>query len=125
MNKQFSAAQCVNEELLVLRSLTLHKVRLGEHNRKIVIDCDGKNCTHTIDIPIQKIISHPNYTLSNSVHDIALLRLKHSISFSDSIKPICLPPVQFQNKIYDNVPLNVIGWRETKNGKYREKLFVI
>lgn len=50
--------------------------------------------------------------------DITLFRLKHSITFSDAIRPICLPPEQLRNKIYDNILMTIVGWGETENGKY-------
>lgn len=89
---------------------------MGEYDRSTTIDCQNKNCTRSIDIPIQKIIPHPYYN-GGSLHDIALLRLKRSITFSDSIRPICLPPIEFRNKNYDNFPLTVVGWGETESCK--------
>lgn len=120
MNIILSAAHCINEFLLINRGMTLIVVRLGEYNRGTYFDCDGKKCTRTIDIPIQKMIPHPSY-IHSSIHDIALLRLKHSIKFSDSIRPICLPPVQYQNKNDDSFPLTIVRWGENENGKITNK----
>lgn len=115
------SAHCINEELLIERGLTLSVVRLGEHDRGSYFDCEDGKCTRSIDIPIVKMIPHPNYALHSSLHDIALLRLKSTIKFSDSIRPICLPPVQFHHKNYDNFPLTIVGWGENENGKSHSK----
>lgn len=108
---------------MIDRGLTLSGVRLGEHDRRTFIDCEDRNCSRTYDVPIQNLIPHPNYTLSSSIHDIALLRLKYSISFSTSIRPICLPPMQFRNKNFDEFPLTVVGWGENENGKKTQPKF--
>ncbi|KAM3910192.1 transmembrane protease serine 2 [Leptodactylus fuscus] len=41
---------------------------------------------------VDKIISHPNYDTETKDYDIALMKLKSSVSFSgNNIKPVCLP----------------------------------
>lgn len=108
---------------MIAQGSTLNIVRLGEHNQATTIDYDKYgNSTRTIDVPIEKMISHPKYEFGRSLHDIALIRLRNSIKFSDSIRPICLPPVIFQHKNYDSFPLTVVGWGESENGKINKKL---
>lgn len=126
--EQFSAAHCINENLLIERGYTLGNVRLGEHDRSTYVDCqNGKNCTRSIDIPIKDLIPHRGYRHPSTLNDIALLRLKYSINFSNSIRPICLPSTDFRNKKYDNFPLTVVGWGETENGKsqHRHQFFFV
>lgn len=56
----------------------------------------------------QEIIYHPNQSSLTKRNDIALLRLKRTISFSDNVKPACL-----QTSLRDeppNVKLIVTGW---------------
>lgn len=61
-------------------------------------------------------IPHENYD-PNSIafeNDIALLRLERSITFTDWIKPICLPISSNVNgKNYDAQPLILAGWGTT------------
>lgn len=88
------------------------------------MDCDGDICADpVIDMAIESLIPHPNYQpLSKSqVNDIALIRLAKSISFTDWIKPICLPvEKRLQNLNYDEIGLQTVGWGHTsseRNGK--------
>lgn len=121
-----SAAHCINEEKLIQLGYTLSVVRLGEHNQATYFDYDehGKR-TRTIDIPIEQRIPHPNYNRHRSLHDIALLRLKYTVRFTDSIRPICLPLDQFHNKNYNNFPLSIVGWGKTEKGKHVFFYFIV
>nr|CAD7611595.1 unnamed protein product [Timema genevievae] len=110
-----TAAHC--EKPKTSERVTLKIVRLGEVDLDKQIDCDeskGLNrCAGpVIDIPIEKVISHQQYgaLLKN---DIALLRLKSRVqTFTDQIKPICLP---FGVTITGNeeIVYEVAGWGKT------------
>lgn len=74
-----------------------------------------------IDVAINQTIYHESYQPSSGTqyHDIALIRLSHSITFTDWVKPVCLPfAPHLRNKTYDNVHLSVAGFGRTENGKY-------
>ncbi|GLV36630.1 easter [Carabus blaptoides fortunei] len=112
-----TAAHCVKGKDIP-KTWSLVSVRLGEHNTETDIDCldngfGGQECAPApINIPIEEQISHEDYvpTNSNQYNDIALLRLARDITFSDYIKPICLPG--------NNYPLNslyVAGWGKTES----------
>ncbi|KAL1117168.1 hypothetical protein AAG570_004495 [Ranatra chinensis] len=77
-----TAAHCARHP-----SLTLFLVRLGEHNLDDRV-ADGAN---PVDIPIERVISHPRYDALSKFHDIALIRLSRPVTFSRDIQPICLP----------------------------------
>ena len=53
-------------------------VRLGDH-------------TFTTDVDISTVIVHPDFNVQLNVYNFALLRLASAVTFSDSIRPICLP----------------------------------
>lgn len=53
ININFSAAHCVNEDILIERGLTLNGVRLGEYDRQKFIDCENGTCTRAMDVQIQ------------------------------------------------------------------------
>nr|CAD7198292.1 unnamed protein product [Timema douglasi] len=110
-----TAAHC--ERPKTSERVNLKMVRLGEVDLDKQIDCDEskglKRCAGpAIDIPIEKIISHKQYgTLLKN--DIALLRLKNRVqTFTDHIKPICLPfgvtITGNEIKVYE-----VAGWGKT------------
>ncbi|XP_036060959.1 vitamin K-dependent protein C isoform X4 [Onychomys torridus] len=59
-------------------------VRLGEY--------DLRRRDHwELDLDIEEILIHPNYTRGTSDNDIALLRLAQPATLSKTIVPICLP----------------------------------
>ncbi|KAF5298265.1 hypothetical protein FQR65_LT09776 [Abscondita terminalis] len=87
-----SAALCLTN-----KNSKITLVRLGDYNVKTYQDCTkiykGElECSDlVVDVGVEKIIVHPLYNSTVYQHDIALIRLKHSITFSDYIRPICLP----------------------------------
>ncbi|XP_063080639.1 transmembrane protease serine 2 isoform X1 [Cavia porcellus] len=42
-------------------------------------------------IHVEKVIPHPSYDSTSKNYDIALFKLQTPLSFSDSVKPVCLP----------------------------------
>ncbi|XP_066491690.1 prothrombin [Tiliqua scincoides] len=61
-------------------------VRIGKHNRKLYERGMEKI------VNLDKIIIHPKYNWKENLdRDIALLRLKRPIPFTDYIHPVCLP----------------------------------
>ncbi|KAJ1189990.1 hypothetical protein NDU88_006731 [Pleurodeles waltl] len=62
--------------------------------------------------PVEKIIVHSGF--STRANDIALLKLKSPLTFSDSVQPICLPG--FDGQLSDDARLWVTGWGHTSEG---------
>lgn len=82
-------------------------VRLGEHTISTPVDCDNPdnptNC-HVDnppfqDIEVDKSIVHQNYSNSEKINDIALVRLKQNAVFKNirHVETICLPIYDFQH----------------------------
>lgn len=72
-----------------------------------------------LDIPIAESIVHENYDPQSNSHynDIALLRLARSVTFTDRIRPICLPFAQnIRNQNLDDQDLVAVGFGRTKDG---------
>ncbi|KAL3290131.1 hypothetical protein HHI36_023496 [Cryptolaemus montrouzieri] len=59
-------------------------------------------------IPIHKIFIHPGYKNDGFVNDIALLRLKSAVTFSDYVRPVCLPSAK--ESLEDDVQCTILGW---------------
>lgn len=57
-----------------------------------------KDSFDQFDVEIEGILRHPNHRFSASYHDIALVRLKEEVIFSELVQPACL---------WDDVSLNV------------------
>jgi len=111
-----TAAHCVNS--LFLGNSRLEKVRLGEWNTSSVYDCnEAGDCANPVeDIPISQVFEHENYVpLSPSKeNDIAVIRLARKVSYSDFIRPICLPTGSLVNKNFEGVNLTAAGWGRTE-----------
>ena len=52
---------------------------------------------------------HWNYNKKRILNDIAIVKLKKALTFTDEIQPICLPP-SFNLKIVLNKDIIVAGW---------------
>nr|XP_019591746.1 PREDICTED: plasma kallikrein isoform X2 [Rhinolophus sinicus] len=61
---------------------------------------------------IKEIIIHQNYNISETAHDIALIKLEAPLNYTEFQKPICLPSKDDTNAIYTNCW--VTGWGYTK-----------
>ncbi|XP_020654675.3 prothrombin [Pogona vitticeps] len=81
-------------------------VRIGKHNRKIYEKTMEKI------VLLDKIIIHPKYNWKENLdRDIALLRLKKPVAFSDYIKPVCLPTKEIvQSLLLSGYKGRVTGW---------------
>ncbi|XP_053546024.1 transmembrane protease serine 4-like [Bombina bombina] len=70
--------------------------------------------TFTFAAAVDKIFLHSQYILERKPYDIALIKLKSDLRFSESAKPVCLPG---SNMIVpDNAQLWVTGWGHTSEG---------
>lgn len=108
---------------------SLTGVRLGEWDTATDTDCDEKFIDGVVcnapplDVPIEQLIPHENYDpqAANQHNDIALLRLAQRVTYTDYIKPICLPSEpSLQNNDFVKQTLSVAGWGEKLLGKLPE-----
>ncbi|KAF0312243.1 Atrial natriuretic peptide-converting enzyme [Amphibalanus amphitrite] len=87
-----------------LRSATNHWVaRLGAYRRGSTLLSPFESLHQ-----VSHIIVHPDYEDVGYVNDIALLRLADSVSMSDFVRPVCLPPRR--NEVTEGAICSVIGW---------------
>ncbi|XP_024938860.1 uncharacterized protein LOC107265735 [Cephus cinctus] len=112
-----TAAHCIKGKDLP-KSWNLVNVRLGEYDTETETDCiqDGDNTQVCADDPIsigiEEQIAHEGYKPASrdQRNDIALLRLSRDVTFTDFIKPICLPTnSSFGQKLF------VAGWGKTES----------
>ncbi|XP_056625202.1 coagulation factor IXa [Triplophysa dalaica] len=81
-------------------------VRVGDHNINKIEDTEQ-------NLDVTRSITHPRYApkLSLYNHDIALLRLRTPIRFTQIVRPICLGPFSFSNSLLQSGSLAVVsGW---------------
>nr|XP_017107880.2 serine protease grass-like [Drosophila bipectinata] len=108
-----TAAHCIKD--------TLVSVRLGEYDLNKTDDCvffgNEKICLDSpLDVPIEKMFVHGGFNKTRLVNDIALIRLKDPVRFTDWIRPICLPmslDLQLESQSTTK-PLEVVGWGITE-----------
>ena len=81
--------------------------------KKVRIGHGDINDNEAIDIDIEEILVHPNYTesLYHIENDLAMLKLNQALKFNRDITPICLPNPDSENfAINENDQLIVAGW---------------
>lgn len=97
-------------------------IRLGEYDTSSPMDCDwtGTVCNPIpVDIPIDETYIHEEFNSVSSGADIALIRLKRKLSYSETIQPICLPITKnLKNRNLTGEDFFVSGWGRTEFGKY-------
>ncbi|KAF2903038.1 hypothetical protein ILUMI_03135 [Ignelater luminosus] len=110
-----TAAHCAVEDITI--------VRLGEHDVDKKRDCEDdtpglEDCSDDpIDVGIEKKIPHKDYDDETHVHDIALLRLKKEVNYTNYVTPICLPLTsELKNQKYEGTTLTTAGWGVTEKG---------
>lgn len=92
------------------------EVRLGDWNLSNDTDCDEDYTTYCtdpfIDLNVTELKIHPDYTGNkNKFNDIALLRLRASVDFSNFVSPICLPFDSLDNEPdFTNKRFDITGW---------------
>uniref|UniRef100_A0A2C9GV94 Peptidase S1 domain-containing protein n=1 Tax=Anopheles dirus TaxID=7168 RepID=A0A2C9GV94_9DIPT len=84
-----TAATCVAG---IPQNLKIKRVRLGEWDLGSTNDCQNNRCSSApIDVAIEKIVTHADYSKRSKLHDIALIRLAHDVQYSETVRPIELP----------------------------------
>ncbi|CAH1396046.1 unnamed protein product [Nezara viridula] len=59
-------------------------------------------------VGVRNVLLHPSYSCSKYLNDIALLELDEELSWSDAVRPACLP-TNYQGSFSDSVAV-VAGW---------------
>jgi len=116
-----TAAHCVNK---VPAEWSLTSVRIGEWDTKTNNpDCETLQneqvCNEPIlDVPVEEKIVHEDYqpNSKNQHNDIALLRLARYVTYTDFVRPICLPVESaLRNSNENGKRFVVAGWGKTEH----------
>ncbi|XP_052121820.1 melanization protease 1-like [Frankliniella occidentalis] len=112
-----TAAHCVAGDAPV-------QVRLGEHDEDSDRDCSIIAGTTicappVVDVPIERVIQHPQYSSDSKSpnylkNDVALLRLRTPVTFTEAVKPICLPQTGGA-QVAPGKRAVVAGWGKDRN----------
>ncbi|XP_073988611.1 trypsin-1-like isoform X2 [Rhodnius prolixus] len=102
-----TAAHCLCTGNDVLGAAEL-KVTVGGHDLR---ESRGRN------IPVANLLVHPDYICSRYVNDIALLELDGTLSWSDSVRPACLPTGVTETYSDERAIAAGWGWTSEKTGR--------
>ncbi|KAL9704638.1 hypothetical protein quinque_008156 [Culex quinquefasciatus] len=111
-----TAAHCLDG---LSRRYSLNRIRLGEWDLLSEEDCDSVgNCNDPpLDIKVESTVQHEEYDKYTLYNDIALIKLKEKVNFTEFVLPICLPiaeSVKDQNT--DSMNFTAVGWGNTEHG---------
>ncbi|KAK7603214.1 hypothetical protein V9T40_003213 [Parthenolecanium corni] len=116
-----TAAHCVVET----SPFQLTTARLGD----LDLDDSVVDNASPVDVPIEStsVFPHPKYLDDRRNFDIALLRLKNPVQFTNLTTPICLysGSTYEKDEFYKKKSSYVIGWGPTENGTEPTELRVV
>lgn len=100
-------------------------IRLGEYDLRSEVDCiEGKCADPVVVMGVEEKIPHEGYVAKNKnrQYDIGLVRMDGEVTYSEYIRPICLPatvysPVYTPNEIFASA-----GWGRTLTSNYLSHL---
>lgn len=102
-----TAAQCVVNR----KTVRLTMARLGD----LDLDNNVTDGATPLDVPIDDIIMHEMYNPRENTNDIAIVKLKNSVSYAEFIQPICLPIQLDMKHINMTNPMPfIVGWGSTQ-----------
>jgi len=106
INRQWvvTAAHCVAPRRGRSKSAQSITIRLGETDR---VKTEGSEKT----IRVSQIIYHPDFSWYTLNNDIALVKLKEPVTFTNYIQPICLAP----REAPDGASCYITGWGKMKH----------
>jgi len=102
-----TAAQCIKAVDPGKPDQWKYKVRLGAHDRS------NKNEAGVKVVDVSEVKAHPQYNAKQGKNDVALLKLKTKVVFTDNISPVCLPATQGEDLPADETNTFVVGWGRT------------
>lgn len=91
-------------------------MRLGEYDITKEIDCLGNNCADPVlYMGVEEVIPHEWYDerSKNRENDIGLVRMDGDVTYTDYIKPICLPTTVNSQRSAPSEKLWSAGWGRT------------
>ncbi|XP_054725162.1 serine protease 7 [Anastrepha obliqua] len=94
----------------------LSTIHLGEYDISTEIDCIQEDCNkEVVKLGYEQVIPHPQYQPNNNNrhHDIALIRMAEDVTYTDFIRPVCLPMASSRQAINVGELLTVAGWGRT------------
>ncbi|XP_046739386.1 trypsin-1-like isoform X2 [Diprion similis] len=118
----YCAASCINSHYLLTAAHCVQGFDIARLSAQILVH-DIKSSLSQGKIKqykVKQIIKHTGYSPFNYNNDIALLKLDGTITFDDSVRPVCLPEL---HKTFSGEKGIVTGWGATaESGPLAHKL---
>jgi len=117
-NEFYFGASLISDQWLVTSAYPVYKHGVASNKAKL-----GVFDKTRIDEPGEKVIEieevhiHPKFNYTLSINDIALLKLKTPVQFTDHVSPICLPATQDEELPDADTAMFLAGWGYTKVGE--------
>ncbi|XP_070504889.1 CLIP domain-containing serine protease HP8-like [Chironomus tepperi] len=103
-----TAAHCVTN---FKKDEKVATIKLGEHNLKTTIDCEGQHCADPPQIVYpSRIILPIEYKGSTMKHDISLIELVEPAKITNYVQPVCLPSVDMVKEDLIGKKVEIAGW---------------
>lgn len=83
-------------------------VRLGDHNIK-----SNTEVQH-VEKRIKRLVRHRGFDSRTLYNDIAVLTMDSTVSFTKTVRPICLPTGS--SRLYNGHTGTVVGWGSLREG---------
>ncbi|KAI5651636.1 trypsin domain-containing protein [Phthorimaea operculella] len=119
-----TAGHCVSGSILDTSSPI--NVVLGDYDYKnegpdCVLENGEEVCTDgEVRIAIERTSTHEHFNPDTLAHDIALVKLRESAPFTDTIRPICLPTFDLARIADEELWLTMAGWGHVKQAKSKD-----
>jgi len=84
-------------------------VVLGDHDRSSSTDAASQQ------IAVESVHDHKDYNDNTMDNDVSLLKLSRTITFTNSISPVCLP-FNYANDEFSGTTVTASGWGTTTQG---------
>lgn len=91
-------------------------VRLGEHNIQL------NNEVRHIERRVKRVVRHRGFDMNTLYNDIAVLTMDLPVTYSKTIRPICLPS---SARLYNGKMATVIGWGSLQESKRKHAFFFL
>ncbi|GBL72278.1 Proclotting enzyme [Araneus ventricosus] len=114
-----TAAHCLSDQRGRKYRKEQLTVRLGDHHLFRTDDF-----MNPIEFKVAATIPHPQFSRSGFYNDIALLKLRHSVTYSEYISPVCLPTPGLKANTLVGYMGTVTGWGTLSYGESFKKYFI-
>ena len=95
-----------------------YQIRMGTAVLGVIQSTEGFDVRRVIDI-----LPHPKYIPGRVYYDVGIVVTSEVITFTDYIRPVCLPYLPVDNGNFEEENVQIVGWNKaTSNGENNTKM---